>query len=130
MLNWKFYTSICAPGPSEFLAQVALSASDTLIRRNIEQIQGNTHLAKELFDRLGDPFHFRPPKAGSTALVQIKGVPVSDLAHKMAEEAGILIQPAEMLGAGPDFFRIGLGRATFPRALEEFERFITTTGFK
>ena len=41
LINWKFYTSICPPAPSEFLALAAWKVRDQLRHRSITQIEHN-----------------------------------------------------------------------------------------
>ena len=52
---------------------------------------------------------------------------VSALADRMAEEAGVLIQPGNTLSASDQEFRMGFGRAGFGTALEKFEAYLRET---
>ena len=128
LLNWKFYTSICAPAPSEMLARIALSVRGRLRERNVEQIERNLELARQFFGRRTELFRFRPPLAGSTALVEMDVRSVSTFAHRMAEEAGVLIQPGSTLGASDRFFRMGFGRRQFAESLQHFDRYLGSRG--
>jgi aspartate/methionine/tyrosine aminotransferase len=121
LINWKFYTSICAPGPSEFLAIKALSVWETLRDRSMSQIQHNLALAEAFFARWPDLFAWRKPQAGSTALVGYDVPSVEAVAKSLAEREGILIQPAGIIGGDDHHMRIGLGRAAFGEALARFE---------
>jgi aspartate/methionine/tyrosine aminotransferase len=51
LINWKFYTSICPPAPSEFLAMAALKVREQLIERSKQQIENNLQLAEAFFQR-------------------------------------------------------------------------------
>ena len=51
LINWKFYTSICPPAPSEFLAMAAWKVRDQLRERNIARIEHNLALADAFFTR-------------------------------------------------------------------------------
>ena len=124
LINWKFYTSICPPAPSEFLAMAALKVRDDLIHRSVQQIEHNLGLAEEFFQRWSDLFIWRRPMAGSVALVEMKVESVSAFAAVLAEQAGVLIQPAITLGASDQFLRMGFGRAAFGQALEKFEEYL------
>lgn len=124
VLNWKYYTSICPPAPSEFLALAALRARETLRRRSIVQIEQNLALATAFFERWPDLFVWHPPQAGSTALVEVKVPSVTALAEKLAAEAGVLILPAVTLGGNDRQLRMGFGRAGFGEALKHFERYL------
>ena len=49
VMNWKFYTSICPPAPSEFLAMAAWKVRDQLRDKNIAQIEHNLTLVEAFF---------------------------------------------------------------------------------
>jgi aspartate/methionine/tyrosine aminotransferase len=121
IMNWKFYTSICPPVPTEYLATAALKVWETLRDRNITRIEQNLELADAFFSRWPELFRWRRPLAGSTALVGYHVASVAALSEKLAQEEGILIQPAGMLGGDDQHMRIGLGRDSFAEALAKFE---------
>ena len=121
IMNWKFYTSICPPVPTEYLATVALKVRETLRDRNITRIEQNLELADAFFARWPELFTWRRPMAGSTALVGYHVPSVRAVSEKLAQEEGILIQPADMLGSDDQHMRIGLGRDSFADVLTRFE---------
>lgn len=125
LLNWKFYTSICPPAPSEFLAMAALQVRDQLRARSLAQIEHNLELAQAFFRRWLELFHWRRPQAGSTALVGMAVPSVEAYATRLAAEAGVLILPATNLGGDDHHLRIGLGRAGFGEALQHFEDYLS-----
>jgi aspartate/methionine/tyrosine aminotransferase len=124
LLNWKFYTSICPPVPTEYLAIAALGAGEVLRRRSIERIERNLATAGDFFDRWSGRFVWRPPMAGSTALVEFNVPSVRAVAERLAREAGVLILPANTLGSDDRHMRIGLGREDFAEALDRFEAWL------
>jgi len=124
LMNWKFYTSICAPVPSEYLAIMALSVRDQLRDRSLQQIRHNLDLADAFFARWPDLFTWRKPLAGSTALVGYQVPSVAAVAEVLASQEGILIQPAGMIGGDDHHMRIGLGRAAFGDVLSRFEKWL------
>jgi len=124
LMNWKFYTSICPPVPTEYLARAALRVSDTLRLRSVQRIERNLKIAEAFFARWPRLFEWRRPLAGSTALVGFDVPSVSQLADRLAREEGLLIQSAAMLGSDDQHMRIGLGRDGFPDALERFENWL------
>ena len=128
VMNWKFYTSICPPAPSEFLALAAWRVRDQLRDKNIAQIEQNLKLAESFFARWPDLFVWKRPLAGSTALVKMNVPSVTEFATRLAAEAGVLIHPATTLGSDDQHMRIGLGRAGFSVALAKFEAYLR--GFK
>jgi aspartate/methionine/tyrosine aminotransferase len=124
IVNWKFYTSICSAAPSEFLAEAALIVRGPLIARSLEQIVQNLKLADHFFARWPGLFTWRPPQAGSIALVWMNVTSVQTYAERLARDAGVLIQPATTLRWDDRHFRLGLGRAGFGVALEKFENYL------
>ena len=124
IINWKFYTSICASAPSEFLALAALKVRNQLRDRSIAQIEHNLGLAASFFARWPDLFIWRKPMAGSITLVGMNVPSVSDFAIQLAEKAGVLILPAITLGSDDQHMRMGFGRAAFGEALEKFEAYL------
>lgn len=124
IINWKFYTSICPPAPTEFLTYAALKVKNQLRDRSLAQIEANLKLADAFFARWPELFTWRRPSAGSTALVEMNVPSVEAFAEKMAREAGVLIQPATTLGWDDKHFRLGLGRSAFGVALEKFEEYL------
>lgn len=124
LINWKFYTSICPPAPSEFLAMAAWKVRAKLREENIARIEHNLSLADAFFARWPDLFTWRRPVAGSTALVGMDVPSTAEFAERMATEAGVLIQPGITLGASDQEFRMGFGREGFGAALEKFEAYL------
>lgn len=124
VFNWKFYTSICPPAPSEFLALAAWKVRDELRKHSIAQIEANLRLAEDFFRRWPGLFTWRRPKAGSVALVGMDVPSVSAFAEELAQEAGVLILPGGCLGADDRHFRMGFGRSGFGQALEQFEAYL------
>jgi aspartate/methionine/tyrosine aminotransferase len=121
LVNWKFYTTICPPAPSEFLALAAWRVRDQLRTRSLARIATNLQLAEAFFARWPDLFQWRRPLAGSTALVGMNVPSVSAYATHLAETAGVLVLPAANLGAEDRYLRMGFGRAGFDAALAAFE---------
>ena len=124
IINWKFYTSICASAPSEFLALAAWKVRDQLRDRSIALIEHNLQLADAFFARWPELFTWRRPMSGSVALVGMNVPSVTGFADKLAKEAGILILPATSLGSDDGHMRMGFGRSAFGEALEKFEAYL------
>jgi len=123
IINWKFYTSICPPAPSEFLAMAALKVREQLRDRNISIIEKNLEIADAFFSRWPDLFTWRKPLAGSVGLVGVN-VPSVSLLSKELIKAGVLIQPAGMLGMDDKHIRMGFGRLDFEVGLAKFEEWL------
>jgi len=121
LVNWKYYTSICPPAPSEFLARAAWRVREQLRAQNLAQIETNVALAAAFFARWPDLFAWRRPLAGSTALVGMNVPSVQDFAARLAAAVGVLVLPAIHLGADDQHLRMGFGRAGFAEALAHLE---------
>jgi aspartate/methionine/tyrosine aminotransferase len=128
IMNWKFYTSICPPAPSEFLAVAAWRVRDQLRDRSLAQIAQNLTLADAFFARWPKLFTWRRPLAGSTALVEMNIPSVTRLSEELASKAGILIHPATTLGGDDHHMRMGFGRAAFGTALQKFDSYLQAAG--
>ena len=132
LIGWKHYTTICPAAPTEYLAMQALSVRDQLAKRSREIVRSNLALCSAFMERHSALFRWRPPIAGSTALVEINleqsGREQKDTfssatkyCHDLAKNHGILLLPGECLGCSGRFVRIGLGRVDFPAALVAWE---------
>lgn len=127
LINWKHYTTICPPAPSEFLARVALQVQDKLIARNRAIIDRNVALAEAFFSRWSELFDWRPPQAGSVALVGLNKPSASVYCEALARDAGVLLLPGSCLGAGDQTVRFGFGRASFAEGLDRYEDYLEAT---
>jgi aspartate/methionine/tyrosine aminotransferase len=124
ILNWKFYTTICPPAPSEFLAQAALSVREALWQRNRQIIADNLRLARPFFDKHRAHLTFREPTGASVALVEIDAPSALDYCHQLAREAGVVLLPASFMGMAEAAVRIGFGRKSFPAALAAYDAYL------
>lgn len=124
LLNWKFYTSICPPAPTEFLALAALQIQEQLILRNRSVIEKNVVEADAFFRRWPDSFTWRPPQASSVALVGLHQPSATDYCHHLAREAGVLLLPSSCMGYGDGHVRMGFGRESFGKGLARYEAFL------
>lgn len=126
-INWKHYTTICPPGPSEFLAAAGLRAQAHLIARNRGIIAANLLAADAFFARWPEMFTWRRPQAGSVALVELHVPSVTEYCHKLAHEAGVLLLPGQYIDCAPQFVRWGFGRANFVSSLGQYEAYLQKT---
>jgi aspartate/methionine/tyrosine aminotransferase len=124
LINWKHYTTICAPAPSEFLALAALQARETLADRSRALVEENMQVAEAFFARHSALFTWRRPQAGSVALVGVDAPSADDFCQQLIEEAGVLLLPGTRLGAGDGHVRFGLGRADFAENLAHLESYL------
>ena len=124
LINWKHYTTICPPAPTERLATAALLAHAPLVERSRAQIAANLRLAEAFFARHAARFDWRPPRAGSVALVGLDAPSATAYCHDLARDAGVLLLPGPFLGADDHSVRFGFGRAGFGAALGQYERYL------
>jgi aspartate/methionine/tyrosine aminotransferase len=117
----KDYTSICSSAPGEVLARVALGASDTIVKRNLETIRGNTELMEAFVQRRAEKFTWHRPLAGPVGLVHLLGESAEAHAERVRVDGGALLVPATMFDLDDEHLRVGLGRTDFARALECWE---------
>jgi aspartate/methionine/tyrosine aminotransferase len=126
IINWKHYTTICPAAPGEALATVALSVHERLARRSRDIIASNLALAKAFFGRWPGRFTWRPPLAGSVALVGLDAPSAIAYCHALARDAGVLLLPGPFLGADDRSVRFGFGRQSFGTALDAYERHLAS----
>ena len=124
LINWKHYTTICPPAPVERLAAAALLAHAPLVERSRAQIAANLRLAGPFFAGHAGLFDWRPPRAGSVALVGLRLPSATAYCHALARDAGVLLLPGPFLGAGDHSVRFGFGRAGFGAALQHYELYL------
>ena len=129
IINWKHYTSICAPSPTELLARKALLVGDRLAARSKAIIEQNLKLCDAYFDTVQNPFIWRRPQAGSVAFVELDLVKIGfDSAtlfcHHLAQNFGLVLLPGRCLGFEDNYVRFGLGRSNFGDALQAFAEII------
>lgn len=122
LMNWKMYTSICPSAPVEFLTEVALSVRDELAEKNKKIIRDNVALANPFFEQWSDFFTWRPPLAGSIALVEIATDSATNYCHQLAKEAGVVLLPSAFLGYPDKFVRFGFGREGFSTSLNVYDK--------
>ena len=128
LIGWKHYTSICPPAPSEFLAQAALQAQQSLVARNRALVRENLNLADAFFARWRDLFMWRRPHAGSVALVGLRLTSATAFCQQLIDEAGILLLPGPYLGYDDRHVRFGFGRADFGANLARLENYLERVG--
>lgn len=124
LLNWKFYTSICPPAPTEWLAACALQASDEIVRRSKRIIHRNLALAEEFFQRWQELFYWRQPIAGSVSLAEIRVASATEYCHALARDAGVLLLPSSFMGYDDHHVRFGFGRKSFGKALDQYDSWL------
>lgn len=129
----KHYLSICNSAPSELLALIALRARDRVVGRNMQIIRSNEAYLAEFMRRHPTWFSWTPPKGGCCGFMRLNlpdNVDLAEVTERLVQQHGVLILPGENFPAtSPEnaaifkrHFRVGLGRVTFPQALDAFEK--------
>lgn len=126
----KDYNSICASGPSEVLAGIALRNADLITGRNRALCTANITLLDRFFSSHETMFDWIPPEAGSIAFPRLEpkggrfGSDAAAFAKALLHATGVLLLPGSLYGEYPAHFRIGFGRASMPMALERLEEWL------
>ncbi len=129
LFGWKDYTSICASAPSERLGTIALGVAEKLARRCRSIVMENLRLADTLFARHAELLRWNRPRAGSVALVGLRGErSARGFCETALERQGVLLLPGECLGSDDRHFRVGFGRAGFAASLARFGEFLESAG--
>jgi aspartate/methionine/tyrosine aminotransferase len=122
-LAMKDYTTICSGAPGEVLAVVALEAQEVLLRRSLATVRANLAVAEAFFAEHRGQVEWLPPRAGSVAFPRWLGAgPVEALCQRALDEERLMIVPGSLFQHPGSHFRVGLGRAGFPQALERLGR--------
>jgi aspartate/methionine/tyrosine aminotransferase len=131
MERFKHYLSICNSAPSEYLACIALTASETILERNRGLLAANLELLQAFMARHAEQFDWYTPEAGCIAFPRHLGAEGADaMCDQLVRQCGVLLIPGSKfqsrVGAvDPNRFRVGFGRGFFPEALEVWERSLT-----
>ena len=126
---FKDYTSLCNSAPSEVLALIALKAKEQVLARSRGLLTANLALLDAFFARHAEVFHWVRPRAGSVAFPRLlRNVPVARFTEALIAREGVLLLPGDVYGFPGAHFRLGLGRANLPEALERLERFVRDGG--
>lgn len=118
----KDYNSICASGPSEVIASIALRHMDVIIARNRGIVERNLASLRDFFSRRPDIATWIEPEGGSIAFPSLSGgLDAEEVAARLVTETGVLILPGAFYDCDKAHFRIGYGRANMKEALGLFE---------
>ncbi len=128
---YRDYTTICNSAPSEILGIMALRVCDQLVRRNLKIIAENLAHVQAFFDEFPQWFRWRSPAAGSVAFVEWKGAqPVERFCRDVLDACGVMIVPGAMFDMPGSYFRLGLGRRNFSKALAEVQAWLHSDAAK
>lgn len=122
----KDYLSICAPGPSELLAAIALRHAATFRERNKTIVRRNVDEVDALIARFPDRLSWVRPTAGTTGFLRVLHEPAEGWAMRLLSDTGVLFAPSVLFGWTDTHVRVGLGRSNLPECLGHVERWLST----
>ena len=128
LINWKNYTTICPPAPSEFLALAAMEVQQDLRNRSQAIVDGNLRAADAFFARWPRLFTWRRPQAGPVALVGLNVDSAEAFCQRLIEEASLLLLPAIHLDYDDHHVRFGFGRAEVAANLGRLDDYLRQMG--
>lgn len=109
--TFKDYLTICSPGPSEFLAAIALRNSEQLAARTKKIVEENVLKVQRLIDERPEEFSWIKPVAGTTAFVRYVPGGAEKWTQELLADSGLLFLPGPIFDFADTHFRIGLGRS-------------------
>ena len=122
---YKDYTTICNSAPAEILALIALRAKEQVLARSLGLIRSNLALVDAFMTEHHEQFDWLRPRAGSIAFPRLKtGEAIERFTSRLVESAGVLLLPGSVYGYPDNHFRLGLGRANLPQALDQLADFM------
>lgn len=113
----KDFLSICAAGPSELLATIALEHAELLRARTMATVRRNLELVDTFIARHGGVLSWQRPRAGTTAFVRVLNEPASAFSERVLTKTGVLFAPSTLFDWPDTHVRIGLGRSSLETAL-------------
>ena len=127
MLNFKYYTSICSPVPSQKLAAIAVRHRDKIIGRNKDIIGENLIYSDRFFQKHEEVFQYNRPMAGPIAFHRLKSTyPIADFCEELVARKGVLLAPGTLFDMDGNYFRMGYGRKDYKPGLDLLDEFLDT----
>lgn len=128
LVDMQYFGTACPGRASELQAIMTLRASDAILAKNLAIIRRNLGLLDRFMERYRDLFEWSRPKAGAIAFIRFKGPLSSEEFGRLLAEAGVSIKPAycftDVVTEENDYFRVGYGEETMPRALDALVSFV------
>ena len=124
-LMYKDYTTICNSAPSEILSIIALRAKSQILANNRKLIANNLQLAKSFFSEYSEKLEWIEPQGSSTAFPRLRSeIPVDQFAETAVSRQNLMLLPGSVFDFSGNHFRVGLGRTSFPAALNALEKLL------
>jgi aspartate/methionine/tyrosine aminotransferase len=115
---FKDYLSICSPGPSEYLAAIALRHAEVFAAQARATVVQNVAAMQRVIDASAGELSWVPPVAGTTGFVRRTKGDVSAWCDALLARTGVLFLPGPLFDFADTHFRVGLGRRALPAALK------------
>jgi aspartate/methionine/tyrosine aminotransferase len=105
------YATMCCSAPAEFLAEIALRHSQSLLAPRLVTARANRAALAAWIDASRGLLRWQPPSAGYTAWIQLPtGVHAEPLCRHLAQEHSVLLLPGSVFGQHYEgLVRIGTG---------------------
>jgi len=113
----KDFLSICAPGPSELLATVALEHASVLREKTMRTVRSNLGLIDGLLELFPRHLSWTRPLAGTTGFLRVHGEPASAWSERLLKDTGVLLAPSVLFDWADTHVRVGLGRRSLGEAM-------------
>ena len=121
----KDWTTICTAAPSELLATIAVRNTERLTARCTAIVAKNLKLLRPVLEKHSAVLRCALPRAGSVCIVELLGENAAEFSAQCLRDAGVLLLPATQYSSDGQWFRLGLGRHSFPAALQAFDAWLT-----
>ena len=126
MLNFKYYTSICSPVPSQKLAIIAIRHREEIIAKNRKIISENLFHSDEFFAKHGDLFTYNRPMAGPIAFHKLNSQrSIVDFCEDLGRQKGVLLAYGSLFDMAGNYFRMGYGRKNFKTSIDLLDEYVT-----
>lgn len=131
MQSFKDYTTICGPGPSEILSLIALRNKRRIIDRTLGIIERNLAILNDFMKEHQDVFCWKPPRAGTTGLLEVKGWLLglgsggaAGFCDVLVRTSQVLLLPSTMYDFPGEYVRLSFGRSDMPECLQQLKVFL------
>ena len=129
--TYKDYTTICASAPAEILAIIALSSWSHIVSTQKAIVTANLGHWERFMTDHKSLIRWVRPTGGSVGFPKWLGEgSVDEFAENAVQEAGVMVLPSSVFRHGnpraamTNNFRVGLGRKSFPGALDRLDTHI------
>jgi aspartate/methionine/tyrosine aminotransferase len=126
IIEFKDYTTICPPAPSEILALIALRNKEQILNRNLRIIKSNLVILEAFINRHSTIFKWNKPKAGPITFPELMiQQDLDKFCKDLVDKKGLMLLPSSVYDYPHKKVRIGLGRKNFEKALTKLDEYLT-----